>query len=111
MATLWVFRTPTVDEGPVIWGDPLFNRYKLARGITILEGPPGTYRAVRFPTQDEIAAATNAYQGGHEFVVDGTVKAAMIAAGVGVTDANFTPNPGTFGYNGFGNGVFGGPLQ
>jgi len=108
VATLWIFRTPTVDEGPVSWGDPLLNRYKLARGITILEGPPGTYQAVRFPTQDEIAAATNAYQGGHEFIVDGTTRDAMIAAGVGITSANFDSAPGTFGYGGFGEGGFGG---
>ncbi|MEV7814259.1 hypothetical protein AB0P05_26570 [Streptomyces flaveolus] len=90
MAT-WTFRTPSVDEGPASWDDPLFLRYKLARGITILEGPPGVYRAVRFPTQDEQAAsAPGLYMGGHEYVVDDATKAALIAAGVGVTDANFT---------------------
>jgi hypothetical protein len=90
MAT-WTFRTPSVDEGPASWDDPLFLRVKLARGITILEGPPGTYRAVRFPTQDEIAAsAPGMYMGGHEYTVTDTTKAALIAAGVGVTSANFT---------------------
>jgi hypothetical protein len=81
-----------VDEGPASWEDRLFLRVKLARGITILEGPPGTYRAARFPTQDEIAAsAPGCYQGGHEYTVDDATKAALIAAGVGVTSANFTP--------------------
>jgi hypothetical protein len=87
----WTFRTPSVDEGPASWEDRLFLRVKLARGISVLEGPPGTYRAARFPTQDEIAAsAPGCYQGGHEYVVDDATKAALIAAGIGVTEANFT---------------------
>lgn len=93
MAT-WTFKTPSVDEGPASWDDRLFLRLKLARGITILEGPPGTYRAVRFPTQDEIAAsAPGMYMGGHEYVVDDATKAALIAANVGVSDSNFTLIP------------------
>lgn len=88
MAT-YTFRPPTVDEGPASWEDPLFLRVKLARGITILE-TAGAYTAVRFPTQDEIAAATTAYMGGHEYAVDDATKAALIAAGVGVSDSNFT---------------------
>lgn len=89
MAT-WTFRTPTVDEGPAMWNSRLFIRVKLARGITVLEGPPGTYRAVRFPTQDEITAATTTYMGGHEYVVSDATRTALIAGGVGVTSANFT---------------------
>lgn len=86
----WTFRTPTVDEGPA-GDDYLFRRVKLARGITILEGPPGTYRAVRFPTQDEqFASAPALYMGGHEYVVDDATKAALIAGGVGVDASNFT---------------------
>lgn len=87
--TDWLFRTPTVDEGPASWEDRLFLRVKLARGITVLDNG-GTYTAVRFPTQDEIAAATAAYQGGHEYTVDDATKAALIAANVGVSDSNFT---------------------
>ncbi|MFJ2650872.1 hypothetical protein ACIO1C_29655 [Streptomyces sp. NPDC087420] len=87
----WVFRPPTVDEGPATWTDPLFLRLKLPRGITVLEGPPGAYRAVRFPTQDEIAASAPAmYMGGHEYVVDDATKAALIAGGVGVDESNFS---------------------
>lgn len=85
----WTFRTPVVEEGPASWEDRLFLRVKLTRGITVLE-TAGVYSAVRFPTQDEIAAATNTYMGGHEYVVDDATKAALIAAGVGVTEANFT---------------------
>lgn len=88
MAT-WTFRTPSVDEGPASWENRLFLRVKLARGITILD-TAGVYTAVRFPTQDEIAAATNTYMGGHEYTVDDATKAALIAAGVGVSESNFT---------------------
>jgi hypothetical protein len=90
----YIFRTPSVDEGPASWDDRLFLRIKLARGISVLEGPPGTYRAARFPTQDEIAAsAPGMYMGGHEYVVDDATKTALIAGGVGVTAANFTLIP------------------
>lgn len=87
MAT-WTFRPPTVEEGPAGL-DPLFHRVKITRGVTVLE-TAGVYSSLRFPTQDELAAATNAYQGGHEYVVDDATKAALIAGGVGVTEANFT---------------------
>lgn len=89
MAT-WLFTTPVVVEGPA-GQDPLFHRVKLNKGVTILEGPPGTYRAVRYPTQDEQAASSPAlYMGGHEYVVDDATRTALIAGGVGVTAANFT---------------------
>lgn len=106
---LWTFVPPTVEEGPASWENPLFERVKLSRGVSLLEGPPGTYRAVRFPTQDEVAASQpDFFQGGYEYTVDDDTKAALIAAGVGVTDANFAPAPGTFGAGGFGQGGFGG---
>lgn len=85
----WTFRAPTVDEGPATWTDRLFLRVKITRGITVLNNG-GVYTAVRFPTQDEITAATAVYMGGHEYTVDDATKAALIAAGVGVTEANFT---------------------
>ena len=86
----WQFRTPTVSEGPASWENRLFLRVQLKRGITVLEGPPGSYQAVRFPTQDEIRDATTAYMGGSEYVVDDDTKAALIAADIGITESNFT---------------------
>lgn len=107
--TTWVFRTPVTNEGPASWEDRLFVRLKLARGISILEGPPGTFRQARFPTQDEITASQpHFFMGGHEYEVDDTTKAVLIAAGVGVTDSNFDYVLGTFGTGGFGQGGFGG---
>jgi hypothetical protein len=99
-----------VDEGPASWEDRLFLRVKLARGISIQELPQGTYRALRFPTQDEIAAAVRFYMGGHEYEVDDATKAALIAAGVGVTEANFSNPIGLFPYGAgpYGVGPYGG---
>jgi hypothetical protein len=104
--TTWTFRTPSVDEGPASWEDPLFFRVRLARGITILE-TAGAYRSVRFPTQDEIAAATTTYMGGHEYAVDDATKAALIAAGVGVTESNFTTPLSGYGGGGYGSEGYG----
>ena len=106
MAT-FLFRTPTVLEGPAGL-DPLFHRVRLDRGISIQELPQGTYRALRFPTQDEIAEAFFFYLGGHEYIVDDATKAALIAAGVGVTESNFSTPPGGYGYGGYGSGPYGG---
>lgn len=85
----WLFRPPTVDEGPAVPGSALMRFFKITQGITILDNG-GVYSRVRFPIVDETTAATNAYMGGHEYVVDDATKAALIAGGVGVTDANFT---------------------
>lgn len=106
MAT-WTFRTPSVDEGPASWDDRLFLRIKLARGISIQELPQGSYRALRFPTQDEIADAFFFYMGGHEYEVDGATRAALIAAGVGVTSANFTIPADAYGAGAYGAGPYG----
>lgn len=106
MAT-WLFTTPKVAEGPAGL-DPLFHRVKLDRGITILEGPPGTYRAVRFPTQDEqYASAPALYMGGHEYIVDDATRTALIAGGVGVTSANFSTPVNSYGGGPYGSGAYG----
>jgi hypothetical protein len=107
MAT-YAFRPPTVEEGPAGAGR-LFYRYTLTRGVSLLEGPPGTYRAVRWPTEDEITASQpHFFQGGHIYEVDDATRAALLAADVGVTDDNFTTPFSGFGAGGFGEGVYGG---
>lgn len=105
----YAFSPPTVEEGPASWENRLFLRVKLTRGVSILEGPPGTYRAARFPSQDEIAASQpHFFQGGHIYEVDADTRAALIAADIGVTDANFGGLYRGFGSGGFGEGPFGG---
>lgn len=108
--TTWTFRPPTVVEGPASWSDRLFIRVKLTRGVSLLEGPPGTFRAVRFPTQDEIAASLpRFYMGGHEYEVSDADRSDLLASGL-VTDADFTDEAALhgFGFGLFGEGVFGG---
>ncbi len=75
------FRPPTVREGPAGPG-PLFGRYKLNRGITILKN--GTaYTQWRNPTPDTLAAATIAYRGGYVYTVTDAEATALTAAGYG----------------------------
>ncbi|MEW2498372.1 hypothetical protein AB0942_33295 [Streptomyces nodosus] len=108
MAT-WMFRPPTQDEGPASWEDRLFLRVKLSRGVSIQEKPQGAFRALRFPTQDEISEAFRFFMGGHEYEVDADTRAALIAAGVGVTDANFTLAAASgYGLGLYGSGPYGG---
>ena len=105
----WTFRPPVVDEGPASWDDRLFLRVKLTRGISIQELPQGSYRTLRFPTQDEIADAHFFYMGGHEYEVDDATRTALINAGIGVTSANFTERvPVGYGYGPYGSGPYGG---
>lgn len=87
----WLFKTNTVEEGPASWNDFLFIRLTMARGVSIQELPQGTFRALRWPTQDEIKDAYRFFMGGHEYVVDDATRTALIAGGVDVTAANFTP--------------------
>ena len=75
----YVFIPPTVEEGPA-GGNWLFARYTLTRGISVLK-IDGQYYEIRYPTQDDMALADIAYQGGHEYPVDAAEAADLIAAG------------------------------
>jgi len=82
------FRTPIVDEGPA-GAHRLFTFYKLHRGITIVkEG--GVYKQVRYQQDSYYDGLSEVYMGGTEKTVSEATKAALIAGGVGVTEANFT---------------------
>jgi len=80
------FFPPTVEEGPA--GSGLFYRYTHTRGVSVLK-TSGVYATKRYPTQDEITAATEYYAGGHEYEVTSAQKSAIIAAGIGITESNF----------------------
>ena len=84
----YVFKTPTVREGPA-GGARLFYFYKLDKGISIAKSG-ATYSQVRYPVDEDIADYDEFYRGGYNHTVDDTIKAALIAGGVGVTEANFT---------------------
>jgi hypothetical protein len=81
------FKPPTVDEGPA-GGGPLFYRYKISRGDSILE-TGGTYTRVRTPSLDEYLEADIVYLGGHEYEVSEETKTELLNAGIGVTEDNF----------------------
>ncbi len=84
----YTFTTPVVEEAP-IGKHRLFYFYKQDKGISIAKSG-GTYSRVRYVLDEDIADYDEFYLGGHEHVVNDTVKAALIAGGVGVTEANFT---------------------
>jgi hypothetical protein len=86
--TEYVFKTPTVREGPA-GGHRLFYFYKLDRGITIIKYN-GTYRQVRYLLDEDLAEYDEVYLGGRNHIVSEATKAALIAGNVGVTEANFT---------------------
>lgn len=121
MAT-WLFTTPTVAEAPFAW-NPLHERFKINRAISIKEVEPGVWVEVRYDAYTNELGATNIpagtydpnprpslglryYRGGYEWIVDDATKASLIASGL-VTEANFGPAPQTFGEGGFGEGGFG----
>ncbi len=84
----YIFTTPTVEEAP-IGKHRLFYFYKLDKGVSIAKSG-GTYSKVRYILDEDIADYDEFYRGGYEHTVDDTTKAALIAAGLGITEANFT---------------------
>jgi hypothetical protein len=82
------FTTPVVEEAP-IGKHRLFYFYKLDKGVSIAKSG-ATYSQVRYPVDEDIADYDEFYRGGYNHTVDDTTKAALIAGGVGVTEANFT---------------------
>ncbi len=88
MAT-WLFKTPTVAEGPSGGGSRLFQFYKLDVGISIVK-EDGEYYQARYLVDSDLANYQEVYRGGREHEVNDATKAALIAGGVDVTEANFT---------------------
>jgi hypothetical protein len=86
--TTYVFETPIVREGPA-GGHRLFHFYKLNRGISIVKDA-GVYKQVRYLVDEDLRSYQEVYLGGNKHIVDETTKAALIAGGVDVTEANFT---------------------
>jgi hypothetical protein len=86
--TEYIFETPVVREGPS-GGHRLFEFYKLNVGISIVRDA-GTYRQVRYLTDEDLRSYQEVYLGGNKHVVSATTRAALIAGGVDVTADNFT---------------------
>ena len=87
--TTWMFRTPTVAEGPSGTGSRLFEFYKLDVGVTIVK-EDGVYYQTRYLVDSDLASFQEVYGGGRNHEVNDATKAALIAGGVDVTEANFT---------------------
>jgi hypothetical protein len=83
----WTFTTPHVEEGPA-GGHRLFQFYRLNKGITIVKSE-GEYYQTRYPVDEDLLEYEEVYRGGYEHTVDDATKAALIAGGVDVTEANF----------------------
>jgi len=84
----YTFKTPTVREGPT-GRHRLFYFYKLDVGVSIAKSG-ATYSRVRYVVDEDVADYDEFYRGGYKHTVDEATKAALIAGGVGVTEANFT---------------------
>ena len=126
MAT-YLFTTPTVAEAPFAW-NPLMERYRMDRAVSVVEVSPHVYEQVRHDAYTQEIGAVNRpqnpnsqdttfwpapseglhyFRGGYEWEVDDTVRADIIASGA-ADASNFTPSPGQgFGDGGFGEGGFG----
>ncbi len=82
------FTTPVVEEAP-IGKHRLFYFYKLNKGVSVAKSG-GTYSKLRYPLDEDMATYDEFYIGGHTHIVSEATKAALIAGGIGVTEANFT---------------------
>lgn len=102
----WKYTLNTTAEAPFAW-NPLMERYRMDRGISVQEITPGVYQEVRYSAYtDELGSENlprdtayqsqefyknlNFFRGGYEHTVDDATKADLIASGV-ATLANFTP--------------------
>ena len=95
MAT-YKFTTPYVLEGPS-GGHRLFYFAKLRKGITIVKSG-GTQSPVRYIQDDAQDDYDEIYRGGYEHTgISEAIKAALIAGGVEVTEANFVAEQGQHG--------------
>jgi hypothetical protein len=75
----YLFNTPSVIER-TLSRHPLLARTKTRVGISVLKN--GTsYRQVRYPASEEIAAADAVYLGGYDHVVSDAEAASLRAAG------------------------------
>jgi hypothetical protein len=103
----WKYTTRTVAEGPVAW-NPLHERYRMNRAISVQEVSPGVYEEVRYdaytqelgavnlppvnnpPQYEQPSAGLHYFRGGYEWIVDDQVRADLINSGV-ADASNFVP--------------------
>lgn len=83
----YTFTTPNVEEGPA-GAHRLFYFYKRNVGVSVVK-QNGVYRINRYPLDPSVETYQEFYIGGHKHIVNDATKAALIAASIGVTEANF----------------------
>ena len=88
MAT-YIFTPPYVDETPSGAKGVFAYLLKIRNGISVGK-LNGVYFTERYPHQDDIDTYQEFYPGGHKHSVSEVTKAALIAANIGITEANFT---------------------
>ena len=86
--TTYIFTTPYVEEGPT-GQHRLFYFFKLRQGLTVVRNG-STFTTGRWFSEDVLNEADEYWLGGHQSSVSEDTKAALIAGGIGVTEANFT---------------------
>jgi hypothetical protein len=84
----YIFSTPYVEEG-IVSPERLFIFRKRRVGKSVIK-QGGVYSVTRFPVDPGAESYQEFYQGGKKHIVDETTKAALIAANIGITEANFT---------------------
>ncbi len=72
---------PTVDD-PIESDHPMWGRYKLTRGVTLLVSG-ATVTAVQYPAQEDLGAYDFVYLGGRAHVISTDEAAVLTAAGYG----------------------------
>ena len=88
MAT-YVFTTPIVSEGP-IGGHRLFMFRHANKGVSVIK-VNGVYSQARYLVDADLPFYDEVYLGGHIHTgISEATKAALIAANIDVTEANFT---------------------
>lgn len=102
----WTYTTNTVAEAPFAW-NPLMQRFRMDRGVSVQEVSPGVYEEIRFPSYTDenwsenlprdtayqnlpFYKTLNFFRGGYAHTVDDQTRADLIASGV-ATAANFVP--------------------
>lgn len=106
--------TPPTRFQPLSGTDPLFGRYRLSVGLSVVK-KAGHYMTTPYPWLGEIASLEEGrdwFQGGRTYTVTSAVAAQLTADGFTVDDTpggdDETPtDPLGFGEGGFGEGGFG----
>lgn len=101
----WTFTPPTIELSPPDpRGERLWLYYRITLGVSVLKYG-STYKAVQYPSQDDIAAADFCYLGGH--VYDITADEALLLAAAGFNDGLDDGLGDAYGIGPYGSGRYG----